>query len=86
VDKPQQFPWSSHAHNIGRDRRVEITPHEEFLHLGGTSADRSSAWADYVSQGIAQPELDRIRKRFRKSRPYGSDDFEKCMAPKGDGS
>ncbi len=86
VDGPERFPWSSYAHNTGKDKRVEITLHEEFLHLGGSSADRSSVWADYVSEGIAQRELERIRKRFRKSRPYGSDDFEKRMVFKRDGS
>ena len=76
VDGPERFPWSSYAHNAGKDTRIEITPHEEFAKLGGSPAERSSIWSDFVSQGIGPRELDRLRKRFRKCRPYGSDEFE----------
>ena len=77
VDMPAQYPWSSHGHNTGRESRAEITPHDEFLQFGGSAADRQSAWADFVAQGIRPPELERIRKHFRRNRPYGSDAFEK---------
>ncbi|MCM2327033.1 MAG: transposase [Lysobacter sp.] len=87
VDAPEKFPWSSHPHNTGRGSRAEITPHEEFIRLGGSPAERSKIWTDFVAQGISQPELDRIRRRFRKCRPFGSDDFEKRLSPeKWDGS
>ena len=39
VDSPEHFPWSSYAHNAGKESRPEITLHDEFLGLGGgTSA------------------------------------------------
>jgi putative transposase len=83
VDRPERFPWSSHGHNTGRERREELTFHEQYLRLGGTPADRASAWADVVAQGMSQDELDCIRKRFRRNRPWGSAAFEKDV---GDGS
>ena len=79
VDGPERFPWSSYAHNTGKDRRGELTFHDQYLRLGGTSADRASAWADFVSQGISQDELDRLRKRFKRNHPLGSADFEKKL-------
>ncbi len=85
VDGPGRYPWSSYAHNTGGETRVEITPHDEFLRLGKNSAIRSSAWADIVSQGISPPELERLRKRFRKSRPYGGEQFENSLAAKKKG-
>lgn len=77
VDSPEHFPWSSYAHNAGKESRPEITMHDEFLGLGGGTSRRSTTWIDFVSQGIGDTELELLRKRFRKSRPYGSDDFEK---------
>jgi putative transposase len=77
VDGPERYPWSSHAHNTGKEMRTEITIHQDFLCLGGSPSDRASAWAEFVSQGISPPELERLRKRFRRSKPYGGDNFEK---------
>jgi putative transposase len=76
VDSPAHFPWSSFAHNTGKDVRPEVTLHSEFLGLGGSSADRWSSWRDFVAQGISDHELERIRKRFRGNHAYGSAVFE----------
>ncbi len=86
VDLPQQYPWSSHAPNTGRKGWLDVTPHDEILGLGGTPAERFAAWADFVSQGIDSQELERLRNRFRKSRPYGSDEFERRISSWRDGS
>lgn len=87
VDRPGQYPWSSYSHNTGNGHRSEITFHDQFLQLGRTPADRSRAWTDLVAQGIAPNELERIRRRFRRNRPYGSDAFEKSFGiSSGDGS
>lgn len=95
VDSPADFPWSSFAHNTGRSHHPEITPHEQYLGLGRTDADRWSKWADYVSEGVSQDQLERIRKQFRRNHPYGTAEFEARIRPrkartakgtKGDGS
>ena len=87
VALPGQFPWSSHAHVTGKPEwRVEITPHDEFLQLGATPEARGRAWAEFVRRGIPQEELDRIRRRFSRNRPYGSAAFEKRLETIGDGS
>ena len=77
VDVPVIYPWSSHTQNLGGRGPLVITPHEEFLKLGPTIADRAAAWRDFVARGIHATELERIRKRFRRNRPFGSDDFER---------
>jgi len=87
VGAPELFPWSSYAHNTGRQVRAGITMHDEFQRLGGSPMERCRTWVEFVAQGISQPQLDRIRRRLRKCRPYGSDDFEKRFSPeKWDGS
>lgn len=77
VALPAAHAWSSHAHNAGLDVRPGITPHEVFLRLGRTPEERGRAWSDFVSQGICDDELQRIRKNLRQNRPYGSVTFEK---------
>ncbi len=87
VDGPERYPWSSYRHNTGKEQHTELTLHTEYLGLGGDSAGRASAWADFVSQGIDQCDLDRIRKRFKRNHPLGSADFEKRLGTGiGDGS
>jgi putative transposase len=82
VDIPGIYPWSSHTQNLGGKGPLLITPHEEFLKLGPTVADRAAAWRDFVARGIHAAELERIRKRFRRNRPFGSEEFEKTNDPK----
>jgi len=77
VALPAAYAWSSHAHNAGLDVLPGITPHEVFLQLGRTPEERGRAWSDFVSQGICDDELQRIRKNLRQNRPYGSVTFEK---------
>jgi putative transposase len=87
VESPAHFPWSSHLHNVGRSHRDEITFHSEFLLLGSTAAERARAWEGIVAEGIRQEDLQRIRTRFRRSHPLGSESFEKRLGTGiGDGS
>ena len=36
---PGRYPWSSYLHNTGRERREELTFHDEYLGLGRTPAE-----------------------------------------------
>ncbi|MBX3718001.1 MAG: transposase [Burkholderiales bacterium] len=85
VDLPAVYPWSSHNQNLGSSGPLLITPHEEFLRLGPTTADRAAAWRDFVARGIEKTQLDRMRKRFRGSRPFGSEAFEKRTGSEEEG-
>jgi putative transposase len=71
VDRPGRYPWSSHRHNTGRERRVEVTFHEEYLRLGRTPADCAVAWEALVEEGIAPGELTQLRRQLRRNRPLG---------------
>ena len=78
---PEDFPWSSYLHNTGGAHRLEIVFHDQYLRLGSTPAERAREWAAFVRQGINADDLDRMRRRFRRNRPLGSDDFERRFKP-----
>lgn len=53
ADEPAGYPWSSHAHYVGRVSDRLITPHPLVWQLGNTPFARESAYAGLVSQGLA---------------------------------
>jgi putative transposase len=52
VAQPNDHPWSSHAHYIGRHTDRLITPHALVWELGNTPFAREAAYAELVQSGI----------------------------------
>jgi len=71
VGEAAAYPWSSHRHNVGLERRPELTFHGEYLGLQHSPEGRARVWADFVLQGIEDDELKSLRKHFRRSQPLG---------------
>ena len=53
VSQPQDYPWSSHGHYIGRRIDKLITPHALYWELGNTPFAREAAYAQLVLSGIS---------------------------------
>lgn len=67
VRKPHRWRWSSaRAHLEGRD---------DGLTTMAPTLDRVRDWQAFLSEGIDEEELDRIRMHSQTGRPLGSDDF-----------
>jgi putative transposase len=52
VVQPQDYPWSSHSHYLGRRVDRLITPHALFWELGNTPFAREVAYAELVQSGL----------------------------------
>ena len=52
VAQPQDYPWSSHAHYLGRRVDPLLTPHALVWELGNTPFAREAAYAELVQSGI----------------------------------
>ena len=56
VDAPEDYPWSSHGHYIGRQQQRLITPHPLYWDLGNTPFAREAAYRDLVTAGITEQQ------------------------------
>ena len=56
VEAPENYPWSSHAHYIGRLHQRLLTPPALYWELGNTPFAREAAYGELVRAGIAEHE------------------------------
>ena len=56
VGDPGDYPWSSHAHYVGRATDRLITPHPLYWELGNTPFSRDAAYAELVRSGISSEQ------------------------------
>ena len=54
VEAPENYPWSSHAHYIGRLHQRLLTPPAPYWELGNTPFAREAAYGELVRAGIAE--------------------------------
>jgi putative transposase len=52
VSDPAAYPWSSHAHYIGRRNDRLVTPHPLYWQLGNTPFSREAAYVELVRTGL----------------------------------
>jgi len=53
VGEPGEYPWSSHAHYVGRRSDRLVTPHPLYWELGNTPFSRDAAYGELVKAGIS---------------------------------
>jgi len=90
VRLPGDYAWSSHRENVSGRPRKPLAPHEIYLALGSTDADRAAAYRQLVQAGVGDDELNRIRTSVRQCRVLGKDEFcasigaglERMVAPR----
>jgi len=77
IDDPSEYIWSSYRCN-GLGVESEIwTPHEEYLKLGKTKANRLLAYRELFKTHVASEIIDQIRDSVNKGLALGNDRF-KC--------
>jgi putative transposase len=71
--------WSSvHAH-LGLRGDATVTFHPLYLESGPTAAARHAAWREWLSLGIAQEDLDSIRRHLGRASALGNDRFQEMV-------
>ncbi|GGY76231.1 transposase [Marinobacter zhanjiangensis] len=79
VRLPEQYVWSSfQCHGRGRDSALH-TPHEEYLRLGPTPAERIRAYHQLFEQTPAEGELQEVRQCMKTGYALGSEAFRKRL-------
>lgn len=78
VGHPSLYRWSSHAANVGLRIDSLVTPHPDFVSLGG-----SAAYRDLFGQGLEASVLDTIREATNGGYPLGSESFKYGIATGG---
>ena len=76
VEHAAEYHWSSYQYNaIGKAIKL-ITPHEQYLKLGSTSAERQSAYRLLFRDHMVELDLKTIREATNKNWALGSERFK----------
>jgi len=75
VAQPQDYPWSSHGHYVGRRIDKLITPHALFWELGNTPFAREAAYAQLVLNGISLVQQTALTDAALQGWALGEADF-----------
>jgi putative transposase len=75
VQRPGDYPWSSHAHYADGAPNRLLTPHILFSELGTSASSRMSAFRAMFGDAITEKDLERLRTTLNKGRALGSDLF-----------
>jgi putative transposase len=76
VNHPGDYPWSSYRYNaLGEDDSL-VVPHEEYLRLGKTLAERQAAYNALFNIRIGGEKLEEIRQATNKGWVLGGSDFK----------
>jgi putative transposase len=77
VRHPRDYRWSSYAANAeGRNDKL-VTPHDQYLRLGRTDADRRDAYRVLFKAHIDGPVLEQIRQATNGNHALGNERFHK---------
>lgn len=75
VQVAQAYPWSSHAHYIGRRHDKWLTPHPLLWTLGNTPFAREAAYAQTVERGISAAQVQALTEAALKGWVLGDAAF-----------
>jgi putative transposase len=77
---PGQYFWSSYRTNAMGVPSSFITPHEEYVHLGTTDAERRRAYTDLVAIGVEESALHDIRQAANSGEALGDRGFRQGLS------
>jgi putative transposase len=75
VGKPQDYRWSSYAHNALGQSDEMISPAREYLRLGDSDAERVKAYRKLFQQKLEKQQVDKITEATLKGWVLGDQRF-----------
>ena len=75
VTEPAQYPYSSHAHYIGRRHDKLITPHPLYWDLGNTPFAREAAYGELVRAGVSPEKQQALTDATLRGWALGEGDY-----------
>ena len=80
VPNPVDYPWSSFRPNAGLAESTLIAPHEVFLALGNSGAERGAAYLDFFNSEMREEDLHQIRNAASGGFALGDEQFQHEMS------
>ena len=81
VKRPEEYQWSSYGVNAWGDQSW-LTPHAEYLGLGGNASARNHAYRELFRLHFDETDLHLIRKAAHYCQPIGEDRFRSIIEEK----
>jgi putative transposase len=75
VADPAEYPWSSHAHYVGRRADRLVAPHPLFWELGNTPFARELAYAELVRSGLSAAQQQALTDSAMRGWALGEQDY-----------
>jgi putative transposase len=75
VDRPEDYPWSSHGVWAGLTSTAWLSPTPEYWALGNTPYERQERWRALCADEATQDELAQLRRHVHSGWPLGSEAF-----------
>ena len=75
VADPADYRWSSHRHNAHGMPDPLLTPHPEYLALGGDPDERRRVYRQWAMETVDPDEIAAIRQHTQRQHAYGTDGF-----------
>ena len=76
---PQDYPWSSAAHHMGKRRDPLVLDHALFWGMGNTPFEREAAYKAWLEQGASEEEARKLGDAALKGWPLGSASFLRAI-------
>ncbi|WP_313311998.1 REP-associated tyrosine transposase [Pulveribacter sp.] len=80
--RPVDYPWSSHAHNLGLRADPLVTPHALYWALGNTPFARQAAYAELVKAGLGSHEREALGRAAHAGWALGEPAFIAALQQK----
>lgn len=75
VSDPAEYPWSSHAHYIGRRADRLLTPHPLYWEMGNTPFAREAAYVELVRSGLSMAQQQALTDSAMRGWALGDKDY-----------
>lgn len=75
VNRPGDWPWSSHSHYVGLRSQAWLTPHAVYWELGNTPFAREQAYERMVSAGLLPGQVQSMTEAAFKGMALGDPEF-----------
>ena len=75
IERPEQYPWSSHRHYLGLVQDKLVTPHPLFWALGNTPFAREEQYAELVRAGLGAGQRQALTDSALSGWVLGDADF-----------
>lgn len=75
VERPEDYPWSSHAHYTTGNPDALITEHEAYMRLGALPELRRKAYLSLFQDPVAEKEARKLRTAVNRGWALGSEPF-----------